>query len=99
MIKAFPSDGTDQSFTMPILPGRPRRGRFIANAHRTKTSLEDFAIDAISITDEIFRRLVPTTGFGNLLSDPTCGRMFSHAQPQHQPPTLLHDQQAVKQPK
>ena len=99
VIKAFPSDRADQSFTMPVLLGRPWRGRFIAIAHRTKMPLEDFAIDAISITDEIFRRLVPTAGFGDLLSDPTCGGMFSHAKPQHQPPTLLHDQQAVKQPK
>ena len=80
VIKTSPSDRTYQSFTMPVLPGRSHRGRLIANAHRAKTSLEDFAIDAISITDEISRRLIPTTGFGDLMSDPTCGRMFSRAQ-------------------
>jgi hypothetical protein len=32
VVKAFPSDRTDQPFSISILPWRPRRRRSIANA-------------------------------------------------------------------
>jgi hypothetical protein len=33
VVEAFPSDRTDQSFGIPVLPWRPWRRRLIANAH------------------------------------------------------------------
>ena len=33
VVEAFPSDRTDQSFGIPVLPWRPWRRRLVANAH------------------------------------------------------------------
>ena len=43
VVKAFPSDRSDQPLTIAILPWRPRRGRPIPNTHRPKAPDEDFA--------------------------------------------------------
>ena len=70
VIKTFPPDRADQPFRVSILPRRSRHGRVIPNAHRVKTPFEDFSVNAIPITDEISRRLIPPAGLGELLGDP-----------------------------
>ena len=40
MIKAFPSDRTDQPFSMSILPWRSWRSRSVTNAHGAKPPFE-----------------------------------------------------------
>ena len=52
VVKALPSDRTDQSFSIAVLPWGTRRRRSIANAHGSKSSDEDLAIGPISITDQ-----------------------------------------------
>ena len=52
VVKAFPSDRTDQPFGVSIL----RRGawrRWSVNAHRSKSSDEDIAKGLIAIADQI----------------------------------------------
>jgi hypothetical protein len=76
VIKAFSSDRADQSFAMSILPRRAWGGWFVANAHGAKTSFEDVAIGAVTVADEIFRRLFPAAGFGELAGNPFRGGML-----------------------
>src|SRR5260370_32867542 len=52
VVKAFPSDRTDQSFGISILPWGAWRRWSVANAHRSKSSDEDIAIGSIAIAIE-----------------------------------------------
>ena len=70
MIKAFPSDRPNQPLTIAILPRRPRRGRPIPNAHRTKAPGEDLAINAVPIANEIAWPLFPAISLRQLVTYP-----------------------------
>src|SRR3982074_2989818 len=75
VVEAFPSDRTDQPFGISVLPWGTRRRRLIANAHRSKSSDENFTIRAIAIADQIVGKLLPSAGFRYLVCDPFRGRM------------------------
>ena len=81
VVKAFPSDRTDQPFSISVLAWRARRRRSITNAHGSKSSDEDLTIGAIEITDEVAGSLVPAAGFRELIGNPFRGRMRGDAQP------------------
>ena len=81
MIKTFPSDRTNQSFRMSILPWRSRRGGPITNAHGAKPLFEYFAIDTVAIAEDVPRHRLPAAGLGKLSGDPFGRRMRRHAQP------------------
>src|SRR6201981_3524822 len=81
VVKAFPSDRTDQPFSISILPRRARRRRSIANAHRSKPSDEDLTIGTVAVTNEIAGSLSPAAAFRDLICDPICGRMRCDAKP------------------
>src|ERR1700694_5861820 len=81
MIKTFPSDRTDQSFSVSILPWGARRRRSIANAHRTKTPGEYLAVNTVPIADDVLRCGIPAAGLGKLPGNPFGGRLCQHAQP------------------
>src|SRR5258708_39909122 len=53
VVKAFPSDRTDQPFGVSILPRGAWRRWSVANAHRSKSSDEDIAIGLIAIAAQI----------------------------------------------
>src|SRR5712675_1211348 len=55
VVKAFPSDRTDQPFGISILPRGAWRRWPVANARRSKSSDEDIAIGLIAIA-RILRR-------------------------------------------
>ena len=80
MVETLPSDRTDQSFRVPVLPGRSERRRAVANAHRADTSLEYLAVDAVVIADQILRRRLPTEGLGQLPRHPFSCWMRRHVQ-------------------
>ena len=52
MIKAFPSDRTDQPFNVAVLPGRLWRGWLVTNAHDAKPPFEKRAVDAVAVADD-----------------------------------------------
>jgi len=81
MIKTFPPDRANQSFSMSILPWRSRCGWPVTNAHRMKTSLEYLAVDTVAIVDDIPRHRFPAAGFGELPGNPFSRRMRRHSQP------------------
>ena len=88
MIKAFPSDRTDQPFSMSILPWRSRRRWSITYAHRANASGKDFAIGPITIANEILWCLLPAKRFGELPRNPFGGWMSGSAEPQDLPPVM-----------
>src|SRR6266436_5420249 len=81
VVKAFPSDRTDQPFGVCILPRGAWRRWPVANAHRSKSSDEDIAIGLIAIADQIVGSPFPAEGFRNLICNPFCGRMRCDAEP------------------
>src|SRR6201993_3607880 len=81
VVKAFPSDRTDQPFSISILPRGARRRRSIANAHRSESADKDLTIGAVPVTNKIAGSLFPPAGFRELIGDPFRGRMRGDAQP------------------
>jgi hypothetical protein len=98
MVKAVASDRADHPFTISVLPWRSRRGRTIPNAHRPKSPDDNIAICAISITNDISRRLIPAKSFGELTSDPFGTRMRGHSKPENFATTMVQDQEPAQQP-
>src|SRR6266851_6487327 len=81
VVKAFPSDRTDQPFGTSILPRGAWRRWSVANAHRSKSSDEDIAIGPIAIADQIVGSPFPAESFRDLICNPFCGRMRWDAEP------------------
>src|ERR1700720_3446297 len=99
MIDTFPSDRTDQSFSICFLPRGTRRCRSVANAHRSKSTDKDLTIGPVPVTNEIAGCLFPPACFRDLVCDPFCGWMRRDAKPQNMSPAAPHDQQSIEQAK
>src|SRR5258708_2137538 len=95
VVKAFPSDRTDQPFSISILPRGAWRRWSVANAHRSKSSDEDIAIGPIAIADQIVGSPFPSESFRNLICDPFRGRMRCDAEPYDLSSAVPHDQQSI----
>src|SRR5882757_10461524 len=66
MVKAIPADRSDEPLRTSVLPWRSWCDRPISNAHRSKPSGKDTAIDAIPVANDISRRLLPPVCLGQL---------------------------------
>src|SRR6266849_7342433 len=97
VVKAFPSDRTDQPFGTSILPRGAWRCWSVANAHRSKPSDEDNAIGPIPVADQIAGSPFPAESFRNLICNPFCGRMRCDAEPYDLSSAMPHDQQTIEQ--
>src|ERR1700721_2727896 len=67
VVKAFPSDRTDQPFSISVLPRGARRRRSIADAHRSESADKNLPIGAVPVTNEIAGGLFPPAGFRYLI--------------------------------
>ena len=81
VVKAFPSDRTDQPFSISILPRGARRRRSIADAYRSESADKDLTIGPVPVTNEIAWSLFSAVGFRDLICDPFCGRMRCDVKP------------------
>src|SRR6202045_1272510 len=99
VVNAFPSDRTDQPFSISILPRGARRRWSVANAYRSEPADKDLTIGPVSVTNEIARSLFPTACLRDLVCDPFCGWMRCDAKPQNMSPAVPHDQQSIEQAK
>src|SRR5260370_21544875 len=99
VVKAFPSDRTDQPFSISILPRGARRRRSIADAYRSESADKDLTIGPVPVTDEIAGSLFPTACLRDLICDPFCGWMRCDAKPQNVSPAVPYDQQSIEQAK
>src|ERR1700726_2354877 len=99
VVKAFPSDRTDQPFSISILPRGARRRGSIADAYRSESADKDLTIGPVPVTNEIARSLFPPACFRDLICDPFCRWMRCDAKPQNMSPAVPHDQQSIEQAK
>src|SRR6202047_968083 len=99
VVKAFPSDRTDQPFSICVLPRGAGRRRSVANAYRSESADKDLTIGPVPVTNEIAGSLFPPTCFRNLICNPFCGWMRCDAKPQNMSPAVPHDQQSIEQAK
>src|SRR5258706_1539576 len=99
VVKAFPSDRTDQPFGISILPRGAWRRWSVANAHRSKSPDEDNAIGPIAIANQIVGSPFPAESFRNLICNPFCGRMRCDAEPYDLSSAVSRDQQSIEQTK
>src|SRR5580692_2630036 len=99
VVKALPSDRTDQPFGISVLPWGVRRRRPVTNAHLSKSSDEDLTIGPIPVTDQVAGSLFPTACFRDLICDPFCSGVSCDAKPQNLSSAVPHDQQSIEQAK
>src|ERR1700738_592264 len=99
VVKAFPSDRTDQPFSICVLPRGTRRCWSVADAYRSESADKDFTIGPVPVTNEIAGSLFPAACFRDLICDPFCGWMRCDAKPQNISPAVPHDQQSIEQAK
>src|ERR1017187_8302947 len=99
VVKALPSDRTDQPFGISVLPWGARRCRPVTNAHRSKSSDEDRTIGPIPVTDQVAGSLFPTGCFRDLICDPFCSGVSCDAKPQNLSSAVPHDLQSIEQAK
>src|SRR6202790_2599578 len=99
VVKAFPSDRTDQPFSISILPRGARRRRSIADAYRSESANKDLTIGPVPVTNEIAGSLFAPACFRDLICDPFRGWMCCDAKPQNMSPAVPHDQQSIEQAK
>src|ERR1700676_2799561 len=97
VVKAFPSDRTDQPFGICVLPRGARRCWSVANAYRSESADKDLTIGAVPVTNEIAGSLLPPACFRDLICDPFGGWMRCDAKPQNMSPAVPHDQQSIEQ--
>ena len=79
VVEAFASNRPDQPFRIRVLPGRPRRGRVVADVHRAHTLHERRAVDRVAITNEVARGAIPGKGLGDLTRDRVCTENYIRA--------------------
>src|SRR5437879_4680690 len=96
VVKAFPSDRTDQPFGISILPRGARRRWSVANAYRSESADKDLTIGPVPVTNEIVGSLFPPACLRDLICDPFSGWMRCDAKPQNMSPAVPHDQQSIE---
>ena len=99
MVKAIPPDRSDKPLRTSVLPRRSWCNRPIPYAHRSKTAGKDIAIDAIPVTNNISRRLLPPVCLGQLTGNPFGTRMRGYTQPHKLTAAVSQNQEPVQQPK
>jgi len=75
VIETFPTDRADEPLYMTVLPWRTWCDRSIPDAHGSEPPGDDRAVRAISITNEVSRRLIPWERLGYLSRNPLGRRM------------------------
>src|ERR1700726_4333590 len=83
VVKAFPSDRTDQPFSICVLPRGTRRCWPVADAYRSESADKDLAIGPVPVANQIAGRLFPPACSRDLICDPFCGWMRCDAKPQN----------------
>jgi hypothetical protein len=87
VIKALAPDRSDQPFCEAILP----------DAHCTNAAQGELAIDAIVISDEVARRLIPGECLRELARKPFCSRILCHVNPEQLSPVQPDYDEGIKQ--
>src|SRR5215510_16216642 len=99
VIETFPSDRTDQSLDVWILPRRSGCSRLVPNAHGTQPLPEDRAIRSVPVPNKIARCTVPRKRLDDLARNPLRGRICRHPERYPQSTPMTQNHKAIEQPK
>jgi hypothetical protein len=80
VIQTFTAGRSDEAFDKRILPGRPRSGNDLFNAHPLNPATESRTVRRVSISQQKPRCGVPGKGIDNLLGKPNLRGIFGHAE-------------------
>src|ERR1035437_8199059 len=97
MVQALAPDRSDQPFSKRILPRRGWCNRLVPDAHGAQSACDDSAIDAIPITDEVKRRLIPRECLGQLACNPFCRRICCDVDPDQVSAVQTDDDEGIEQ--
>ncbi len=99
VIRAFAANGSDNSFAVRILPGRPGCDEHLLDSHVLQALSEVAAVDRITISKEI-TRLGPVRRecLGHLLGCPHSRWMLRHVEVKDSPPVMSKNDEAEQQP-
>jgi len=76
VVKAFPSDRTDQPFSISILPRGARRRRSIADAYRSESADKNLTISAVPVTNDPPATRLERLGMNRLIATLTIVGLF-----------------------
>jgi hypothetical protein len=85
MVKTIPPDRSDEPLCTSVLPWRSWRDGPIPYAHRPKSADKDTAKDAIPVTNDVSRRLLPTR-----MPRSVVGQSIPHSDARLHPATEAH---------
>ena len=96
-LQSFAPNRADEALDMAVLTRRARRDRVIADSHGPNAMGVGWTKGAVTVTQQVTRRLVPRKGVSHLNGEPRGARIARHADA-HQPPArVTQDHQAVEQ--
>ena len=96
MIEAFPSDGSYEALDVGRLPGTAKGDQELLNAHVVDSVLEDFAIDSVPVSEQVFRRGVPGKGLEDLQGSPLGSWVGRHVEVQDAPAVMAEDRSMLE---
>src|ERR1700722_11970902 len=91
VVKAFPSDRTDQPLHIHFAKG--------SAATWGDRGCPSIGVCGSRVTNQIAGSLFPPACFRDLICDPFCGWMRCDAKPDYMSPAVAHDQQSIEQAK
>ena len=96
VVAAIATYGTDQSFTVRILPRAPGRCHDFLDANRLNPFFTFFSINPVTIPQQIPRFAAAGKRLHELLTGPACGRVVCHIE-MHDAPTIMGKNNEDKQ--
>src|SRR5271169_3715643 len=97
VVHTLAPDRSDQPFRKAILPRRRGCNRLVPDAHGTQSACNAVAIDAIPITQQIFRRLVPGKCLSYLACDPCRRWVCGDVDPDEVPAVQPNNNEGIEQ--
>lgn len=96
VVQAFSPDRANHSFGKGILPWRPWCNENLFDGHFLNSLLEEIAIDAITITNQILRHSVIWEGLSNLLCRPASSGMHGDIEMNNSSSMMSKDDEAIQ---
>ena len=97
-IETFSSDGSDKALHVRALPWASWRDQDIFYSHSLDPIPEDIAVDAVPVSEQVFRRCLPGKGLDDLLRGPLGSWIGGDIEIQDSPAVVAKDDQNVDQP-
>src|ERR1022692_2812388 len=97
MIEALAPDRPDQPFSKTILPRCAWGDGLVPDAHGAQSACDDITVDAISITNEVARSIIPRECLCYLVRDPFFGWVRCYIDPDKVSAIQTNDDEGIEQ--